>query len=93
MSPSKAKTTLKYFLLGLSKGLFFVAVISFLFGGRAIHEFAGVERVLSEVIGIAIAVACGFGGVIAKRGIEDIEWEEANEDAFREQSESRAEQK
>jgi len=54
----------------------------FLFGGRAIHEFAGVERLQAEVIGIAIAVACGFGGFIAKKAIEDVEWEEANEAGY-----------
>lgn len=90
MSQSKARTTLKYFLQALSKLLFVVAGLFFFFGGRAIHEFAHVDRLLAEVLGIAIAVACGFGGYIAREAIENLDWEEANEEALKEQSESHA---
>lgn len=87
MSPSGAKTTLKYFLQALSKLLFAVAGLSFFFGGRAIHEFGNVDRVLAEFLGITTAVVCGFGAYIATRKIEDIEWEKANQEALEEESE------
>ena len=81
MSRPKARTTLKYLLKGLSKLLFLVGALFFLVGGRAIHEFGHVERVLAEVLGLATAAVLFFCGYMAKSAIEDLEWEQANEEA------------
>ncbi len=51
-----------------------IGAISFLLGGRAIHEFRGVDRLLAELIGIAVAFVCLIGCVLAKHVIDDIEW-------------------
>jgi hypothetical protein len=87
MSNSGARTTLKHFLQALSKLLFLVGGCLFLFGGRAIHEFWNVERVLAEVLGLALAAALFFSGYMAKSAIEDLDWEEANKEAIKEESE------
>ena len=84
MSRSKARTTLKYSLKGLSHLLFLVGALFFLVGGRAIHEFGNVERMLAEVLGLATAAVLFFCGYMAKSAIEDLEWEEANEEANKE---------
>lgn len=39
------------------------AGLSFLVGGRALHEFAGIDRMLGEMDGIALAA--GLGGIAA----------------------------
>jgi hypothetical protein len=61
-----AKSLLEMGLRGLSQGLFLIAGFSFFFGGRAIHEFAQVERVLAEADGLILAVAAGLLGLGAK---------------------------
>ena len=85
MPRSAIRTTLKSFLRGLSTVSFAIAGLSFFFGGRAIHEFGGVERMLAEIVGIGIAFVCLIVGAIAKHKIGDIEWEEQNEDAEKRQ--------
>ena len=48
----------------LSKALFLIGGLSFFFGGRALAEFAKVDRLLAEMAGIALAfvfVLLGFG--------------------------------
>ncbi len=81
---------LRTLLHGLSKLLFAAAGLFFLFGGRAIHDFANIDRLLAEVLGMAIAVACGFGGYLAKEAIENLDWEDVNEEALKQHSESEA---
>jgi len=85
MSRSATRSSLKYFLQGLSSVSFAIAGLSFFFGGRAIHEFGGVDRTLAEVIGLGLAFVCGAMGWIAKSKIGNIEWEEQNEDTARDQ--------
>jgi hypothetical protein len=81
MPRSAIRTTLKSLLQGLSTVSFALAGLSFFFGGRAIHEFGGVERMLAEMVGIGVAFVCFIIGVIAKGKIDDIESEEQNEEA------------
>lgn len=48
----------------LSKTFLVAACVLFFFGGRAMEEFANVNRMLAEAVGIALAFACvgiGFG--------------------------------
>lgn len=76
---------LKRFLQSVSPALFAFAGLSFLFGGRAIHEFGGLNRTLAEIIGIGLAFLCLVVGVVGKHKIEDIEWQEQNEEAEKEE--------
>ena len=46
--------------------LFVAAGFAFLWGGRALAEFEGVNRMLAEVEGIVVALACGILGGLAK---------------------------
>ena len=77
MPKSQIRTRMKYFLRGLSSSLAVIAGLSFLFGGRAIHEFGKVDRLLAEILGIGVAFACLIAIVIGQHVIEDIEWKEA----------------
>lgn len=79
------RAPLRHFLQGLSSISLAIAGLSFFFGGRAIHEFGGVDRIFAEVMGIGIAVAIFFLGMIAKHKTEDLDWEEQNERAENEQ--------
>ena len=81
MPKSQIRTELKHFLRGLSSPLAVIAGLSFLFGGRAIHEFGKVDRLLAEILGIGVAFACLIAIAISKHIIDDIEWKEANEEA------------
>ena len=74
------RSGMKYFLRGLSSFLAVIAGLSFLFGGRAIHEFGNVDRLLAEILGIGVAFACLIAIVISEHVIDDIEWKEANEE-------------
>jgi hypothetical protein len=85
MSRREIRSTLKHFLQGVSSVLIVIAGMSFFFGGRAIHEFGTVDRTLAEIIGIGLAFLCLILGVVAKYKIEDIEWQEQNEEAEKEQ--------
>lgn len=78
--PPPTENRLKYLLRGLSSAVAITAGIFFLFGGRAIHEFGGVDRWLAELIGIGVAFLCLIGYVVARHVIDDIEWKEANEE-------------
>lgn len=64
----------------VAKALFVLAGLAFFVGGRAIHEFAGVERVLAEVEGLALTFAFGLVAFIAQRAGEDLADEEAEPD-------------
>jgi hypothetical protein len=79
------RSTLKHFLQGSWTVLAVIAGISFFVGGRAIHEFGGVDRTLAEIIGIGIAFLCLILGAVGKCNLEDIEWQEQNEEAEKEQ--------
>jgi NADH:ubiquinone oxidoreductase subunit 2 (subunit N) len=85
MSQHATRSTLKHFLQGASSVLIVIAGISFFFGGRAIHEFGAVDRSLAEIVGIGLAFLCLILGVVAKHKIEDIEWQEQNDEAEKEQ--------
>ena len=85
MPQHATRSTLKHFLQGVSSVLIVIAGMSFFFGGRAIHEFGTVDRTLAEIIGIGLAFLCLILGVVAKYKIEDIEWQEQNEEAEKEQ--------
>ena len=85
MSKHATRSTLKHFLKGASSVLIVIAGISFFIGGRAIHEFGAVDRTLAEIIGIGLAFLCFILGVVAKYKIEDIEWQQQNEEAEKEQ--------
>jgi hypothetical protein len=57
-------SALKQTISGISWVLTTAGGMSFFFGGRALHEFVGVERLLAEVEGLAAAavlVALGLG--------------------------------
>ena len=64
--------TAKYLLVGLGWILLMIAGFSFFVGGRAISEFGKVERILAEVLGIAIAIASAALGVLAKAAGEHL---------------------
>jgi hypothetical protein len=59
-------------LQALAKLMFGLAALLFFFGGRAIHEFWGVERLLAEIFGIGLAVICGLAGAVFKHFAEDV---------------------
>jgi len=81
-----ANARLRYFLLGLSKMMFAVAGLSFLFGDRAFIAFGKMDFILAEFLGIGFAALCVGAGAIARHKAEDLEWEEANEEAMRDSS-------
>ena len=85
MSQYASSSTLKHFLQGVSSVLIVIAGMSFFVGGRVIHEFGTVDRTLAEIIGIGLAFVCLILVVVAKHKIEDIEWQEQNEEAEKEQ--------
>jgi hypothetical protein len=62
----EVKATLKDLLQALSWILFVIAAGAFWIGGRAIHEFAGVDRTTAELAGISLAAVCGGLGVFLK---------------------------
>jgi|GEM_PF-5937531 len=79
------RSTLKDFLEGVWPVFPVIAGLSFFFGGRAIHDFGGVDRTLAEMIGIGVAFLCLILGAIGKYKVEDIEWQEQNEEAKEQQ--------
>jgi uncharacterized membrane protein YecN with MAPEG domain len=85
MSRHAIRSTLKPFLQGVSSVLIVIAGLSFFVGGRIIHEFGAVDRALAEIIGIGLAFLCLLLGAVAKYKIEDVEWQEQNEEAEKEQ--------
>lgn len=72
---------MKHFLRGLSYVLVPVGGFSFLFGGGLIHVMGKVDRLFAEIFGIGVAFLCLIGIVIADHVIDDIEWQEANQEA------------
>ena len=50
-----------------------VAGFSFLWGGRALHEFANVDRIFGEGVGLVFALIIGMIAVFLKAFAERIE--------------------
>jgi hypothetical protein len=47
-----------------------VGALSFLFGGRALHEFAGVNRFVAECEGLGAAIVLFIVGALLKKASE-----------------------
>ena len=50
-----------------------IAGFSFWVGGRAISEFARVDRILAEFLGLLIAVVTGIDGYLFKTKADDLD--------------------
>jgi hypothetical protein len=60
------KSAAKVLLRGITWIFFAIAGLAFWVGGRAINEFAKTERMLAEMLGIAIATTFAGLGALAK---------------------------
>ena len=67
------KSVLKAFLRVGSWLLLGIAGIAFWVGGRAISEFAKVDRILAEFFGLLIAVVTGIVGYVLKTSADDLD--------------------
>lgn len=67
------RSVLKAFLRAGSWLLLGIAGISFLVGGRAISEFAKVDWILAEFLGLLIAVVTGIAGYQLKTSADDLD--------------------
>ena len=67
------KSVLKAFLRVGSWLLLGIAGIAFWVGGRAISEFAKVDRILAEFLGLLIAVVTGIVGYVLKTSADDLD--------------------
>ena len=63
---SSTRSAVKYVLEGVAYGLFGIGGISFWVGGRAISEFAKIDRLLAEMMGLALAGGCGILGFMVR---------------------------
>jgi hypothetical protein len=72
---------MKQFLRGLSYGLGVSAGFSFVFGGVLLQALGNMEWLLAQMLGIGIALVCLVGAGSCRYFIDDIEWQEANEEA------------
>jgi len=70
---ASAKSIMGVVLRGLAWLLFVIAGLAFWVGGRAISEFAGVERMLAEVEGLGITAVCAGIGVLLKLASKRLE--------------------
>ena len=68
---ARVKSVLSPILQGFGGLCFLLAGLLFWFGGRAIHELLGVDRVLAEVIGLGTAAILGLLGFVCKTVQED----------------------
>ena len=68
---------MKALLKGTGQILFGIAGLLFFFGGRAISEFTKTERVLSEVLGIGLAVVFGILGMVANNVADNLDDEDS----------------
>ena len=50
-----------------------IAGLAFWVGGRAISEFAKVDRILAEFLGLLIAVVIGIAGYLLKTKADDLD--------------------
>jgi hypothetical protein len=69
---SSSRSIFKEVLFGFSWVMVVIAALSFLIGGKALQEFAHIDRLFAEIIGIAIAFLCGALGFIAKNFADDL---------------------
>ncbi len=72
---------MRQFLRGLSYVLGIGAGFSFIFGGVLIQALGNVEWLLAQMLGIGSAVLFLVGAGTCRYFIDDIEWQEANEQA------------
>lgn len=84
MYRSGKRAVLKPFLQGLSKFLLVVGGVCFLFGDRVFIEFGKMDFIFAEFLGIGIACLCLIAAAVAHYKMEDLDWEEANEEAMKE---------
>lgn len=73
------KSILKDLLKGVGWLLLTVGGLLFLFGGRAIHEFAHIDRLVAEMEGIVLAIVIGLLGYAAKSAAQNLEDDLSNE--------------
>jgi hypothetical protein len=71
MPESSGQPVLRATLRVLYQVLAGFAGLSFLFGGRLLAEFAHMDRLMGEAIGIGVAVVCGVLAMTAKSGSEE----------------------
>jgi hypothetical protein len=64
------KSTAETLLNGAAWLLFIIAGLAFLVGGRAISQFAKTERMLAEMEGMGIAIACGVLGTLVRIAVK-----------------------
>jgi hypothetical protein len=67
------RSVLKAFLRAVSWLLLVIAVLAFWVGGRAIHEFAQIDRILAEGLGLFIAFVTGMIGWVLKSTADDLD--------------------
>lgn len=60
------QTSLRCLLKAATWLLFAAAGLLFFWGGRAIHEFLGVDRLVAEAEGLILSAVCGFLGMLSK---------------------------
>ena len=70
---SVTRPVLKAFLRAGSWLLLGIAGIAFWVGGRAIHEFAQIDRILAEGLGLFVALVTGMIGYVLKTIADDLE--------------------
>ena len=68
-----AKSLTSSLLKGVAKLFAVVGVLSFLVGGRALHEFSGFDRMFGEMTGIFLAAVLGLIAVLLKGLAERVE--------------------
>ena len=62
---ASTNAAIRSFLGGIAWLFFAIAGLSFFWGGRAINEFTGTDRMLAEMVGFGVAVvSAGFGAVL-----------------------------
>jgi len=67
------QSVLKVFLRAASWLLLGIAAIAFWIGGGAISEFAKVDRILAEFLGLLIAVVTGIAGYVLKTSADELD--------------------
>ena len=70
---SPTRPVLQAFLRAGSWLLLGIAGISFWVGGRAISEFAKVDRILAEFLGLLIAAVTGVAGYVLKTSADELD--------------------
>jgi uncharacterized membrane protein YvlD (DUF360 family) len=73
---AQSRSILKAFLLALAWLLFVIAALAFWVGGRVIHEFAEIDRILAEGLGLLIAFVIRMIGYVLKTTADDLDTSE-----------------